>query len=158
MLNIVLFEPEIALNTGNIGRTCYLTNTRLHLIRPFGFIMTDKLMKKAGLDYWDNVDLVTHNTFEDFIEYKNKENKDATIYLATTHAKNYHTEVNYQDGDYIMFGSESKGVYDYIHEALVENGIKIPMRSDSNRSLNLCNSANIVLYEAYRQLGFENMK
>lgn len=158
MLNIVLFEPEIALNTGSIGRTCYLTNTRLHLIRPFGFIMTDKLMKKSGLDYWEKVDLVTHNTFEAFIEYKNKENPKATIFLATTHAKKFHTEVSYNDGDYIMFGSESKGVYDYIHEELIENGIKIPMRSDSDRSLNLGNSTNIILYEAYRQLGFKNMK
>lgn len=154
MLNIVLFEPEIAGNTANIGRTCYLTNTRLHLIRPLGFSLNDKMMRRAGLDYWEHVDVVMHDSFEDFMEYKG----DARVFLATTHSSKFHTDVQYKDGDYIMFGSESKGVYEYIHNALVDNGIKIPMRSDSDRSLNLCNSANIVLYEAYRQLGFENMK
>jgi len=154
MLNIVLFEPEIAGNTANIGRTCFLTNTRLHLIRPFGFSISDKMMRRAGLDYWEHVDLVIHDSFEDFIEYKDE---NASVYLATTHATSYHTEVNYKDGDYIMFGSESKGVYDYIHEQLKDTSIKIPMRKDSDRSLNLGNSANIVLYEAYRQIGFEYM-
>ncbi|MFM1514259.1 tRNA (cytidine(34)-2'-O)-methyltransferase [Helcococcus ovis] len=153
MLNIVLFEPEIAGNTANIGRTCYLTNTRLHLIRPLGFMLNDKMMRRAGLDYWEHVDIVLHDSFEDFMEYK----KDARVFLATTHATKFHTDVEYKDGDYIMFGSESKGVYEYIHNALVENGIKIPMREDSDRSLNLCNSANIILYEAFRQLGFEHM-
>lgn len=154
MLNIVLFEPEIAENTANIGRTCYLTNTRLHLIRPFGFILDNKKMRRVGLDYWEHVDLVIHNSFEDFMNYANGSN----IYLATTHADNFYTNVNYKDGDYIMFGSESKGVYDYIHEQLKENSIKIPMREESDRSLNLANTANIVLYEALRQTGFKNMK
>ena len=157
MLNIVLFEPEIAVNTANISRTCYLTNTRLHLIRPLGFRISDKVMRRVGLDYWEHVDLVVHNSFEDFIEYKNSTDKEARIFLSTTHAKKYYHEVEYKDGDYIMFGSESKGVYDYIHDALRGNGIKIPMRSDSDRSLNLCNSANIILYEAYRQIGFNKM-
>lgn len=158
MFNIVLFEPEIALNTANIGRTCFLTNTRLHLIRPFGFILDNKHMKKAGLDYWGNVDLVLHDSFEDFMEYKNNDNPNARVFVSTTHATNYHTDVEYRDGDYIMFGSESKGVYDYIHEALKDTRIKIPMRKDIKRSLNLCNSANIVLYEALRQIDFKDMK
>lgn len=155
MLNIVLFEPEIAGNTANIGRTCYLTNTRLHLIRPLGFSISDKMMRRAGLDYWEHVDLVLHDSFEDFM--KTVED-GANVYLATTHSTKFHTEVSYKDGDYIMFGSESKGVYDYIHESLLEGAIKIPMREDSDRSLNVGNSANIVLYEAFRQLGFKHMK
>ncbi len=154
MFNIVLFEPEIAENTANIGRTCYLTNTRLHLIRPFGFVLDTKKMRRVGLDYWEHVDLVIHNSFEDFMEYAS----DANVYLATTHSDNFYTNVEYKDGDYIMFGSESKGVYDYIHENLKINGIKIPMRKDSDRSLNLANTANIVLYEALRQTGFKDMR
>lgn len=154
MLNIVLFEPEIAENTANIGRTCYLTNTRLHLIRPFGFTLDTKKMRRVGLDYWEHVDLVIHNSFEDFIEYAN----DANVYLATTHSDKFYTDIEYKDGDFIMFGSESKGVYEYIHEALKYNTIKIPMRKDSDRSLNLANTANIVLYEALRQIGFKDMR
>lgn len=154
MLNIVLFEPEIAVNTANIGRTCNLTNTRLHLIRPLGFIITDKIMRRVGLDYWEDVDLVIHDSYEDFKEYVG----NANIYLSTTHAENFYTDVEFKDGDYIMFGSESKGVYDYIHEDLIKTHIRIPMRNDSDRSLNLCNSANIILYEALRQLGFKNMR
>lgn len=155
MLNIVLFEPEIAGNTANIGRTCYLTNTRLHLIRPLGFSISDKMMRRAGLDYWENVDLVLHDSFEDFMKYKDEKSR---IFLSTTHSIKFYTEVEYKDGDYIMFGSESKGVYDYIHNSLIETSIKIPMREDSDRSLNLGNCVNIVLYEAYRQLGFKHMK
>lgn len=154
MLNIVLFEPEIAENTANIGRTCYLTNTRLHLIRPFGFVLDNKKMRRVGLDYWENVDLVIHNSFEDFMEYVD----DVNVYLATTHSDKFYTSVKYKDGDYIMFGSESKGVYDYIHDALKNNCIKIPMRKDSDRSLNLANTANIVLYEALRQIEFKDMR
>lgn len=154
MLNIVLFEPEIAENTANIGRTCYLTNTRLHLIRPFGFTLDNKKMRRVGLDYWEHVDLVIHNSFEDFIEYAN----DLNVYLATTHSDKFYTDIEYKDGDFIMFGSESKGVYEYIHEALKHNAIKIPMRKDSDRSLNLANTANIVLYEALRQIGFKDMR
>ena len=154
MLNIVLFEPEIAENTANIGRTCYLTNTRLHLIRPLGFTLDNKKTRRVGLDYWEHVDLVVHNSFEDFVKYSN----GANIYLATTHADTFYTMVEYKDGDYIMFGSESKGVYDYIHDALKNKGIKIPMRKDSDRSLNLANTANIILYEALRQTGFNDMR
>lgn len=154
MLNIVLFEPEIAENTANISRTCYLTNTRLHLIRPFGFLISDKVMRRVGLDYWEHVDLVIHDSFDDFIDSLEE---SSNVFLSTTHTNNYHTDVEYKDGDYILFGSESKGVYDYIHERLKDTSIKIPMRSDSDRSLNLSNSANIILYEAYRQIGFDKM-
>lgn len=154
MLNIVLFEPEIAENTANIGRTCFLTRTRLHLIRPFGFVLDDKKMRRVGLDYWEHVDIIKHDSFEDFMEYA----KGHNIYLATTKTEQKYTDVEYQDEDYIMFGSESKGVYDYIHNQLDKNAIKIPIKNDSDRSLNLANSANIVLYEALRQLDFKEMK
>lgn len=154
MLNIVLFEPEIAVNTANIGRTCNLTNTRLHLIRPLGFILNDKNLRRAGLDYWEDVDLVIHDSFEDFMEYK----KDATLYLSTTKAKKYYTDVKYKDGDYIMFGSESKGINTDVIDKYFDNCIKIYMRKDTDRSLNLSNCANIVLYEALRQLDFYDMK
>lgn len=155
MFNIVLFEPEIAVNTANIGRTCNLTNTRLHLIRPLGFILNDKNLRRAGLDYWQDVDLLVHDSFEDFMEYRKGKGR---VFLATTKTDKFYNEVQYEDGDYIMFGSESKGVYDHIHEQFLETSIKIPMRNDSDRSLNVCNSANIVLYEALRQSGFKDMK
>lgn len=155
MLNIVLFEPEIAGNTANIARTCNLTRTKLHLIRPFGFILDAHHMGRAGLDYWDEVEVIKHNSFEDFIE---SVEDGASVYLSTTHTESKYTDVNFKDGDYIMFGSESKGVYDYIHEKLAENAIKIPIRDDSDRSLNLANSVNIVLYEALRQLEFKGMR
>lgn len=154
MLNIVLFEPEIAENTANIGRTCNLTRTKLHLIRPFGFILDDKKMRRVGLDYWNDIDVITHDSFEDFLNFSGK----ANIYLATTHSNKLYTDVKYQDGDFIMFGSESKGVYQYVHDKLEESAIKIPIRDDSDRSLNLANSANIILYEALRQIGFAGME
>lgn len=155
MLNIVLFEPEIAGNTANIARTCNLTRTRLHLIRPFGFILDKKHMDRAGLDYWEDADIVIHGSFQDFMTTVEEE---AKVYLSTTHTDKFYTDVKYKEGDYIMFGSESKGVYDYIHESLDDNGIKIPIRDDSSRSLNLANSVNIVLYEALRQIGFKKMR
>lgn len=154
MLNIVLYQPEIAVNTANIGRSCYLTNTKLHLIRPFGFVLNDKNLRRVGLDYWKDVDLVIHDSFEDFVEYVG----DARVYIATTKAKKYYTEVTYQDGDYIMFGRESSGVDPQVTEKYGHNNIKIQMRSDTDRSLNVCNSANIILYEALRQTNFKTLE
>lgn len=154
MFNIVLFEPEIAVNTANIGRTCYLTKTRLHLIRPLGFVLNDKNLRRVGLDYWKDVDLVIHDSFEDFLEYK----ADANLYISTTSAKKYYTDVQYKDGDYIMFGSESKGVDKDIMKKYKDACIKIYMRKDTDRSLNLSNCANIILFEAFRQLNFFDMK
>ena len=154
MINIVLYQPEIAANTGNIGRTCFLTKTKLHLIRPFGFILNDKNLRRVGLDYWEHVDLVIHDSFEDFVEYVG----DSTVYIATTKAEKYYTDVKFQDGDYILFGRESSGVDPDVTEKYGHNNIKIQMRTDTDRSLNVSNSANIILYEALRQIDFITLK
>lgn len=154
MLNIVFYQPEMPSNTGNIGRSCLLTGSRLHLIRPFPFHLDDKSLKRAGMDYWKDVDLVIHDSYEDFCEYA----KGARIYFATTKAKKYYHEIDYQDGDYIMFGPESRGIDEDIIFSNYEYAIKIPMIDTTTRSLNLANSANIVLFEALRQLDYPNMK
>jgi tRNA (cytidine/uridine-2'-O-)-methyltransferase len=153
-LNIVLYQPEIPQNAGNIGRTCVLTNSRLHLIKPLGFSVTDKYLKRSGMDYWKLLDVVYYNSFEEFY----KANGNQRIYLSTTKAIKYYTEVKYSKGDFIMFGRESSGVTDEIKELFRETMIKIPMLETSERSLNLSNSAAIIAYEALRQTGFDNMK
>ncbi len=152
MLNIVLFEPEIPQNTGNIGRTCVATNTRLHLIEPLGFRLNDKTVKRAGMDYWEDLDVTRYDDFNDFME----RNPGAKIYMATTKAPNVYTEVNYEPDCYIMFGKESAGIPEEILVHHKEDSIRIPMVGEI-RSLNLSNSVAIVLYEALRQNGFENM-
>lgn len=152
MLNIVLFEPEIPQNTGNIGRTCVATNTRLHLIEPLGFRLNDKTLKRAGMDYWADLDVTRYDDFNDFME----RNPRAKIYMATTKAPNVYTEVNYEPDCYIMFGKESAGIPEEILVHHKDDSIRIPMVGDI-RSLNLSNSVAIVLYEALRQNGFENM-
>lgn len=153
-LNIVLYEPEIPQNTGNIGRTCVLTNSRLHLIRPLGFSTNDKYLKRAGMDYWKKLDVTYYDCFEDFYE----KNKDKKIYVSTTHARNYYTNITYNKEDFIMFGRESSGVTDEIREIFKDTLIKIPMINTTDRSLNLSNSAAIVMYEALRQFDFPDMK
>ena len=152
MLNIVLYEPEIPANTGNIGRTCVATNTRLHLIEPLGFSLEEKQLKRAGMDYWKDLDVTTYINFEDFME----KNPNAKIYMATTKAPNVYTEVEYEPDCYIMFGKESAGIPEEILVHHKEESIRIPMVGDI-RSLNLGNSVAIVLYEALRQNNFENM-
>ena len=152
MLNIVLFEPEIPANTGNIGRTCVATNTRLHLIEPLGFRLDEKNLKRAGMDYWKDLDVITYIDFDDFLE----KNPDAKIYMATTKAANVYTEVSYEPDCYIMFGKESAGIPEEILVDHKDMCIRIPMVGDI-RSLNLGNSVAIVLYEALRQNGFKNM-
>ena len=152
-LNIVLYEPEIPANTGNIGRTCYATGTRLHLIEPLGFILNDKTLKRAGMDYWKNLDVIRYDDWNDFLE----KNPDAKIYYATTKGKHVHTEVSYEEDCYIMFGPESRGIPE---EILVEHPnecVRIPMMGET-RSLNLSNSVAIILYEALRQNHFSQMK
>lgn len=151
-MNVVLFEPEMPLNTGNIGRTCVATNTRLHLIEPLGFKLNEKAVKRAGLDYWDKLDVTVYSDFQDFLD----RNPGAKIYMATTKAPNTYTEASYEPDCYLMFGKESAGIPE---EILVENQetcVRIPMWGDI-RSLNLANSVAIVLYEALRQNGFEKM-
>ena len=152
-MNIVLLEPEIPANTGNIGRTCVATNTSLHLIRPLGFEIDGKAVKRAGLDYWDNLDLHVYDSFEDFL----MKNKKAKLYMATTKAEKVYSQVNYDKDSYIMFGKESAGIPEDILINYKETSIRIPML-DKIRSLNLSNSVSIVLYEALRQTNFENMK
>lgn len=153
-LNIVLYQPEIPQNTGNIGRTCVLTNSRLHLIRPLGFSVSDKHLRRSGMDYWKLLDVVYYDSFEEFYSVNGRQK----IYLSTTKATKFYTEVSYSKGDFIMFGRESAGVTDGIRELFEDNMIKIPMIQTTERSLNLSNSAAIIAYEALRQIGFENMK
>ena len=152
-LNIVLFEPEIPANTGNIGRTCVATGTRLHLIEPLGFRLNEKSIKRAGMDYWEHLDVTRYMNFEEFLE----KNPDAKIYMATTKGQHVYTAVNYEPDCYIMFGKESAGIPEEILVKHPDNCIRIPMLSEI-RSLNLSNSVAVVLYEALRQNNFESMK
>lgn len=152
-LNIVLFEPEIPANTGNIGRTCVATGTKLHLIEPLGFSLSEKALKRAGMDYWKDLDVTTYLDYEDFVE----KNPNAKIYYATTKALKTYTDAQYEDDCYIMFGKESAGIPEEILHENKENSIRIPM-NPSIRSLNLSNSVAIVLYEALRQQNFANMQ
>lgn len=149
MLNIVLLEPEIPANTGNIGRTCVAAGARLHLIEPMGFCITEKQVKRAGLDYWDKLDYTIYDSYSDFLQ----KNPDAKIYMATTKAKRVYSDQQYEDDCYIMFGKESAGIPEEILVENEENAVRIPMYGDI-RSLNLSNSVAIVLYEALRQQGF----
>ncbi len=151
-MNIVLLEPEMPANTGNIGRTCVATDTRLHLIQPLGFKLNDKLIKRAGLDYWDKLDVTVYSDYQDFLD----RNPGAKIYMATTKGHHVYSDVKYEPDCFLMFGKESAGIPE---EILVDNEdrcVRIPMWGDI-RSLNLSNSVSIVLYEALRQNGFERM-
>ena len=152
MLNIVLHEPEIPANTGNIGRTCVAAGARLHLIEPLGFRLDEKSLKRAGMDYWKDLYVTTYIDYEDFLE----KNPGAKIYMATTKAEKIYTEVNYEPDCYIMFGKESAGIPEEILVKHKEESIRIPMVGDI-RSLNLGNSVAIVLYEALRQNNFAGM-
>lgn len=153
MLNIVLHEPEIPANTGNIGRTCVAAGARLHLIGPLGFSLSEKALKRAGMDYWKVLDVTVYIDYKDFLE----KNPGAKIYMATTKAEKVYTEVSYEPDCYIMFGKESAGIPEEILVENRENCVRIPMM-EKIRSLNLGNSAAIVLYEALRQNGFAGME
>ena len=152
-MNIVLHEPEIPANTGNIGRTCVATGTSLHLIKPLGFDISDKAVRRAGMDYWKELDLHVYEDFEEFVE----KNPGARIYMATTKARKAYTEVDYKGNDFIMFGKESAGIPEEILVKYEETSVRIPMIGEI-RSLNLSNSVSIILYEALRQQDFEGMK
>ena len=152
-LNIVLFEPEIPANTGNIGRTCVATGTRLHLIEPLGFRLNEKAIKRAGMDYWQDLDVTTYVNYEEFLE----KNKGAKIYMATTKSKQTYTEVSYEPDCYIMFGKESAGIPEEILVKHPDTCVRIPMIGET-RSLNLSNSVAIVLYEALRQNNFDHLR
>ena len=152
-LNVVLYEPEIPANTGNIGRTCMATGTRLHLIEPLGFRLGEKELRRAGMDYWDQLDVTRYADYEEFLE----KNPGAKIYMATTKGPRAYTEVHFEPDCYLMFGKESAGIPEEILKANPDTCVRIPMIGET-RSLNLSNSVAIVLYEALRQNEFDHMK
>ncbi len=155
-MHIVLHQPEIPANTGNIGRTCVATGTVLHLIEPLGFQMGEKEIRRAGLDYWHKLDVRRYVNFEDFLEKNIRNNPNAKLWMATTKAKHVYSEVKYGPDDFLMFGKESAGIPEEILVEHEETCIRIPML-DEIRSLNLSNAAAVVLYEALRQNAFAGM-
>lgn len=152
-MNIILHQPEIPQNTGNIGRTCVATGTSLHLIEPLGFRLDEKSLQRAGMDYWKHLDVYRYVNFEEFLE----KNPGAKIWMATTKAKHTYSEVEFGENDFIMFGKESAGIPEEILVDYEDTCIRIPMLPEI-RSLNLSNSVAIVLYEALRQQGFASMQ
>ena len=152
MMHIVLYEPEIPQNTGNIVRTCKSTGSVLHLIEPLGFEIDDKKLKRAGLDYWHGMDIRIHGDFDSFRD----KNPDSRIWLVETYGEILYTDVEYGDGDYLIFGKETSGLPENICARYAGRCVRVPMVKD-NRSLNLSNSAAIVLYEALRQTGFPSL-
>ena len=151
-LNIVLVNPEIPSNTGNIARTCAITGTTLHLIKPLGFSLEDKYLKRAGLDYWSLVDVIVYDNLDDFFN----KNESGNFYFLSTKAKLRYSDAKYKDNDYLFFGAETKGLPEDLLKSNYDKSLRIPMKPVT-RSLNLANSANIVLYEALRQLDFPNL-
>lgn len=156
-INIVMVEPEIPQNTGNIARTCAATGAKLHLVKPLGFEITDKYLKRAGLDYWDKLEIEEHESLEAFLEkYKPEENH---MYYATTKGQHCYSDVDYSNMEevFILFGKETKGLPEDLLQKYIDNTIRIPMR-EHLRSLNLSNSVAIVVYELLRQVGFNNLE
>lgn len=156
-INIVMVEPEIPQNTGNIARTCAAIGAKLHLVKPLGFEITDKYLKRAGLDYWDKLDIEEHESLNSFlVKYKPEENN---MFFATTKASNCYSDVDYSSFDevFILFGKETKGLPEDLLEENLSNAIRIPMR-EHLRSLNLSNSVAIIVYEVLRQQGFQNLE
>ena len=153
-VNIVLYQPEIPQNTGNIARSCAATGTPLHLIKPLGFSIEDKYLKRAGLDYWSLLDLHIYEDLEEFLN----QNKDAKVYLATTKGEKYYSDFKFEEECFIMFGKETAGLPKKIMDDYRETTMRIPMvHEERARSLNLSNSVAIILYEALRQQGFSNL-
>lgn len=153
-IHVVLVEPEIPPNTGNIARSCAATETVLHLVKPLGFSIDDKALKRAGLDYWPYVDLRVHENLDEFMSGM----KGKSLYFITTKGERLYTEISYKDEDILIFGKETKGLPLSLINENKERALRIPMSPDTEfRSLNLSNAVNIVLFEALRQLGFKNM-
>lgn len=153
-IHIILHEPEIPQNTGNIARTCAATGAALHIIRPMGFAIDDKKLKRAGLDYWHQLDITYYDDFLDFCD----KHPDASIYYFSTKAPRAYTEISYCESDvYLMFGKETRGLPEELLHANPERCVRIPMR-DKLRSLNLSNSVAIAVYEVLRQQGFEGLR
>lgn len=153
MINLVLVEPEIPSNTGNIARTCAATRSRLHLVKPLGFDISDKAVKRAGLDYWSMVDITVYEGIEEFLE----KHGDDDLWLTTTKAPKVYTEAVLKDGCYILFGKETAGLPLWLRERYRDRCVRLPMREDA-RSLNLSNTAAVMCYEALRQQGFPDLK
>lgn len=153
-LHIVLVEPEIPPNTGNIARTCAATGAKLHLVEPMGFSVDDKQLKRAGLDYWPHVDLEIHQSLASFLEqYGSSE-----LYFASTRGKHLYTEPRYPKEAFFLFGKETEGLPKTLIQEHLDRSIRIPMTEKTHlRSLNLSNSVSIILFEALRQQGFENL-
>lgn len=156
-LHIVLVEPEIPPNTGNIARSCAATGSVLHLVKPLGFSIDDKSLKRAGLDYWPYVSVQVHESLDGFLwEYRDRKDR---MFLATTKGSRYYTDIEFRDGDMILFGRETAGLPRDLIEANRERSIRIPLSEDTRlRSLNLSNSVSIILFEALRQLGFPGLE
>ncbi|WP_307394972.1 tRNA (uridine(34)/cytosine(34)/5-carboxymethylaminomethyluridine(34)-2'-O)-methyltransferase TrmL [Bacillus horti] len=152
--HIVLYQPEIPYNTGNIARTCAATNTKLHIIRPMGFTTDDRMLKRAGCDYWHSVDIAYYDSMEECMALYS----DHRFFFIETQGKHTYTEVTYKDGDFFVFGKESTGIPKSILEQHRENWIKIPMSLEHVRSLNLSNTAAILVYEALRQTNFPGLE
>ena len=152
MLNIVLVEPEIPQNCGNIARTCAATGCRLHLIRPLGFDISEKAVKRAGLDYWHLVEVCDYENLEDFFA----RNQVTNMWCLSTKAPRSYTQARFSDGDYLFFGKETRGLPEFFLEAHREHCIRLPMRAQA-RSLNLSNAVAITVYEALRQLDFPGL-
>ena len=153
MFHVVLVEPEIPQNAGNIARTCAATGTVLHMVRPFGFEISDKYLKRAGLDYWNLVDIRYYDSFDEV----RAQNPNANFYFFTTKARHRHSDVRYQDGDFLVFGKETRGLDE---ELLLKNEktcVRIPMRGEA-RSLNLSNSVAVAVFEALRQTDFDGLQ
>lgn len=152
MFHVVLVEPEIPQNAGNIARTCAATGCVLHMVRPFGFEISDKYLKRAGLDYWHLVEIRYYDSFEEV----QKENPNAKFYYFTTKGRKRHSEASFQDGDFLVFGKETKGLPETLLMQNEETCLRIPMNQDA-RSLNLSNSVAVVVYEALRQTDFDGL-
>lgn len=154
-LNIVLYQPDIPQNTGNISRTCAATGTTLHLIKPLGFSIDEKQVRRAGLDYWHLLDLHVYENFEEFV----KKNNNPKIYLSTIHGSKNYADIKFEENTYIMFGKETAGLPDEILKTYEDTTIRIPMsKNEDARCLNLSNSVAIILYEALRQQNFASLK
>jgi len=152
-MNIVLVEPEIPQNTGNISRTCAITGSTLHLVRPLGFSIDDKRLKRAGLDYWHLLDIYYYDSFKELLD----KYPDGSFYYATTKAGNNYTEMCYGVDDFLVFGKETKGLPKELIDKNASRCVRVPMANDA-RSMNLANSVAVILFEALRQNGFPNMK
>ena len=154
-INVVLVEPEIPQNTGNIIRTCAATGATLHLVKPLGFSLEDKYLKRSGLDYWDIANIQYYDSFEEVVE----KNPTGTFFYATTKVDQAHSDVKYVDNSFILFGKETKGLPESLIKSNLETCIRIPMLNlEKARSLNLSNSVAIVVYEALRQLDYPGMR